>query len=79
VTADSGDIPPLRVDIVADNLGFVEGPVVLPDGRIALVSMSRGSVLMLDADGATVAEHQLGGGPNGLAVGSDGVLYLAAC
>lgn len=68
---------PLRVEVVADGLGFVEGPAVLPDGRIALVSMSRGSVLILDPDGTVAAEHRTGGGPNGLAVGADGALYVA--
>ncbi|MGS2809156.1 SMP-30/gluconolactonase/LRE family protein [Nocardia sp. MW-W600-9] len=68
---------PLRVEVVADGLGFVEGPAVLPDGRIALVSMSRGSVLILDPDGTVAAEHRTGGGPNGLVVGADGALYVA--
>ncbi|MFI5719304.1 hypothetical protein [Nocardia sp. NPDC051750] len=41
---------PLRVKVVAEGLGFVEGPAVLPDGKPAQVSMSRGSVVILDAD-----------------------------
>jgi len=67
----------MRVQTLASGLGFTEGPVCLPDGRIALVSMSRGTVLVLDHDGAVVGEHRTGGGPNGLAAGADGTLYVA--
>lgn len=65
------------VEVVADGLGFVEGPVWLGSGRVALVSMSRGSVLVIDDAGAIEAEHVIGGGPNGLAVAGDGALYVA--
>ncbi|GAB2655075.1 SMP-30/gluconolactonase/LRE family protein [Prescottella soli] len=65
------------VDIVAEGLGFVEGPVWLGEDRLGLVSMSRGSVLILDRVGNIVDEYVTGGGPNGLAVGRDGALYVA--
>ncbi|GAB2660718.1 SMP-30/gluconolactonase/LRE family protein [Nocardia goodfellowii] len=77
MTGQFGEIGPLRVEIIASGLGFVEGPAILPDGRIALASMSRGSVMILDPDGTVAAEHYLGGGPNGLVVGADGALYVA--
>ncbi|WP_181721847.1 SMP-30/gluconolactonase/LRE family protein [Nocardia gipuzkoensis] len=77
MTGQFGEAGRLRVEVAADGLGFVEGPAVLPDGRIALVSMSRGNVVILDPDGTVAAEHRLGGGPNGLAVGADGALYVA--
>lgn len=67
----------MDVTLVADGLGFTEGPVLLPGNKIALVSMSRGSVLVLDPDGAVVAEHLVGGGPNGLELGTNGALYVA--
>ncbi|SDD20413.1 SMP-30/gluconolactonase/LRE family protein [Rhodococcus tukisamuensis] len=67
----------MDVTLLTDGLGFTEGPIVLPGNRIAVVSMSRGSVLVLDLDGTVAVEHRVGGGPNGLALGPDGALYVA--
>lgn len=66
-----------HVEVIADGLGFTEGPVWLGGDRVALVSMSRGSVLIVDTSGVIIDECVLGGGPNGLAVGPDGALYVA--
>lgn len=67
----------MRVDVVADGLGFTEGPVWLPDGRVALTSISHGRVYIVDPSGAPRESIDTGGGPNGLACGPDGVLYVA--
>lgn len=63
--------------MVADGLGFTEGPAWLPDGRVALTSISHGRVYIVDTSGAAVERIDTGGAPNGLAVGPDGAMYVA--
>ncbi|MCW2785995.1 MAG: hypothetical protein JWP74_2512 [Marmoricola sp.] len=67
----------MKVEVLADGLGFTEGPVALPDGRIALTSISEGCVFTVDPSTATVERIDVGGGPNGLALGPGGELYVA--
>jgi gluconolactonase len=64
------------VKVVAEGLRFPEGPVVLEDGTIAVVEIARGTVTRVGPDGRTFAIAELGGGPNGLALGPDGCLYV---
>ncbi len=59
----------------AGGLGFPEGPLVLPDGRIAFVEEYGGCVSVLE-DGRVRALAQVGGNPNGLALGPDGLIYV---
>lgn len=66
----------MKIDVLAEDLGFTEGPVHLPDGRVAVTSISHGSIYLIDPDGA-VDRIVTGGGPNGLAVGTDGTIYVA--
>jgi gluconolactonase len=67
----------MTVELVADGLGFTEGPAVLPDGRVAVTSISHGCVYLVDTSGGAIERIETGGGPNGLAVGSDGTIYVA--
>jgi gluconolactonase len=67
----------MHIDVVADGLGFTEGPVWLPDGRVALTSISHGCVYIVDPSGGPLERIDTGGGPNGLARGADGTLYVA--
>jgi gluconolactonase len=62
--------------VVAAGLRFPEGPVAMPDGSVLLVEIARGRVSRVSPDGAIAVVAQTGGGPNGLALGPDGALYV---
>ena len=61
---------------IASGLSFPEGPVALPDGSVVVVEMFGERVTKVHADGTTELVAEVPGGPNGLAVGPEGALYL---
>lgn len=61
---------------VATGLRFPEGPVWLRDGSVALVEIERGTLTVVSPGGDVRVLAELGGGPNGLAVGPDGAFYV---
>ena len=61
---------------IATGLRFPEGPVAMPDGSVVLVEIERGTITRIAPDGATTVVATPGGGPNGLATGPGGALYL---
>src|ERR1700761_1828344 len=67
----------MHIDVMADGLGFTEGPGWLPDDRVALTSISHGCVYIVDPRDGALERIDTGGGPNGLARGADGTLYVA--
>jgi sugar lactone lactonase YvrE len=63
---------PLRFDVLAEGLGFPEGPVIEDDGSVLVVDIDGGRVLRVagggsDTGGGTSVVAEPGGGPNGLA------------
>ena len=62
--------------VLARGLRFPEGPVALGDGSVALVEIARGTVSRVTPDGAVSVIAELGGGPNGLALGPGGDLFV---
>ena len=66
----------MDVEIVAEGLGFAEGPVVMPDGDIVTVDVRGGRVMRTTPGGPSVELASPGGGPNGAAIGPDGALYV---
>ncbi|MDB5413269.1 MAG: SMP-30/Gluconolaconase/LRE-like region-containing protein [Rubritepida sp.] len=64
------------IKVLASGLGFPEGPVVMKDGSVIFVELNGGKVSKVDAKGAYSVLGPTAGGPNGLARGPDGMLYL---
>ena len=61
---------------IATDLQFPEGPVAMDDGSILLVEIKRGTLTWLEPDGSVRRRFDLGGGPNGAAIGPDGKAYI---
>ncbi len=67
----------MHFDLVAEGLQFPEGPVALSDASVLLVEIRRQTLTRVTADGRVSIVAELGGGPNGLAIGPDGAAYVA--
>ena len=63
-------------EIVAEGLSFPEGPVAMADGSVLVVEIRPGRITRVHPDGRTQTVATPGGGPNGMAVGPDGALYV---
>ena len=64
-----------EVTVIASGLAFPEGPIAQPDGSILIVEIKAGRLTRVrDGSKETIAE--LGGGPNGAAIGPDGHCYV---
>ncbi|MBZ9649889.1 SMP-30/gluconolactonase/LRE family protein [Sphingobium sp. 3R8] len=66
----------MDIQIVAEGLSFPEGPVWMKDGSIILVETGAGKLTRILPDGSKETVAECGGGPNGIAVGPDGMLYV---
>ena len=64
------------MELVCDGLAFPEGPVALEDGAILVTEIRGGTIARIDPDGSVTRIASTGGGPNGLAVGPEGLLYV---
>ncbi len=61
---------------VASGLQFPEGPVAMADGSVVLVEIRRGTLTRVSPRGERHTIAELGGGPNGAAIGPDGAVYV---
>lgn len=66
----------MNLTILAEGLAFPEGPVALPDGDVLLVEVLAGRLSRVTPDGRVSTVAELGGGPNGAAMGPDGRCYV---
>jgi gluconolactonase len=67
---------PLEFDVLATDLGFPEGPVILDDGSMLTVDIEGGRVVRV-ADGRVSVVATPGGGPNGLALADTQTVVVA--
>lgn len=63
------------MEIVAEGLAFPEGPVIMADGSVIVVEIVTGQVTRCWNNRKEVV-CELGGGPNGAAIGPDGALWV---
>lgn len=61
---------------VASGLEFPEGPIAMPDGSVIVVEMDRKALSRVTKDGKVELIAELGGAPNGAALGPDGWIYV---
>ena len=66
----------MSVRELASGLRFPEGPIALPSGDVLLVEIARGTLTRVAIDGTVSVVAELGGGPNGAAIGPDGTCYI---
>jgi gluconolactonase len=64
------------MELITDGLRFPEGPVAMADGSVVLVEIARGAITRVWPDGSKETVATPGGGPNGMALGPDGMLYV---
>ena len=62
--------------IVATGLAFPEGPIAMPDGSVLVVEIAGGRLTRVQPDGERHTVAEVGGGPNGAALGPDGRCYV---
>lgn len=67
---------PLNIRQITDGLLFPEGPVALDDGSVLVVEIMGARLIRVTPDGEKQVVADLGGGPNGAAIGPDGKCYV---
>ena len=63
-------------EVVTTGLRFPEGPVALRDGSVLVVEIAGKTLTRVAPDGQKQIVAELGGGPNGAAIGPDGRCYV---
>jgi gluconolactonase len=71
-----GETTMAQIREITSGLGAPEGPVALPDGSVLVVELKRGTLTRVKADGKKEVVAEVGGAPNGAAIGPDGKVYI---
>lgn len=70
------EVDTVPFEVVTTDLEFPEGPVALPDGDVLVVEVRGGRLTRVHPDGTKDVVADVGGGPNGAAIGPDGAAYV---
>jgi gluconolactonase len=62
--------------VITTGLRFPEGPIAMPDGSVLVVEIAGGALTRVKPDGTKQVVAEVGGGPNGAALGPDGKVYV---
>ncbi|MFA7601924.1 MAG: SMP-30/gluconolactonase/LRE family protein [Novosphingobium sp.] len=66
----------LQAREITTGLRFPEGPIALPDGSVLVVEIEGARLVRCTMDGGKDVVAELGGGPNGAAMGPDNHVYV---
>lgn len=66
----------IEIEVVTRGLQFPEGPIALADGSVLVVEIQRRTLTRILPSGEQHIVAELGGGPNGAAIGPDGAVYI---
>ena len=66
----------MKFRTITDGLRFPEGPIAMADGSVVLVEIERGTLTRVQPNGRKEIVAEIGGGPNGAAIGPDGACYI---
>ena len=66
----------LQGEVMATGLQFPEGPIAMPDGSVLVVEIAAGRLTRVYPNGEMKVVAEVGGGPNGAALGPDGHCYI---
>ncbi|WP_336971204.1 SMP-30/gluconolactonase/LRE family protein [Sphingobium aromaticiconvertens] len=65
-----------KLEFLTSGLMMPEGPIAMPDGSVLVVEVLGRRLTRVAADGSRTIVAELGGGPNGAAIGPDGRCYV---
>ena len=65
-----------QIQLVTEGLRFPEGPIAMADGSVILTEIQAGTLTRVAPDGRKSTVAEVGGGPNGAAIGPDGKIWV---
>jgi gluconolactonase len=66
-------------EVVAEGLGFPEGPIAMPDGSVIFVELFGGRLWRAWGNNKKEVISEVGAAPAGAAIGPDGAVYITNC